>query len=69
MTLIGPRPYLPREKEDMGEYYNQIIQVKPGSRRVVASPGDEVISASTTAANWIKNMSKTGICCGISRFC
>ena len=30
MTLIGPRPYLPREKEDMGEYYNQIIQVKPG---------------------------------------
>lgn len=30
MTLIGPRPYLPREKEDMGDYYNQIIQVKPG---------------------------------------
>lgn len=30
MTLIGPRPYLPREKEDMGEYYEQIIQLKPG---------------------------------------
>ena len=38
MTLIGPRPYLPREKEDMGEYYNQIIQVTR-LRRVVASPG------------------------------
>lgn len=30
MTLVGPRPYLPREKEDMGEYYNYIIQHKPG---------------------------------------
>lgn len=30
MTLIGPRPYLPREIPDMGDYYNVIIQVKPG---------------------------------------
>lgn len=30
MTLVGPRPYLPREKEDMGEYYSYIIQHKPG---------------------------------------
>lgn len=30
MTLVGPRPYLPREKEDMGEYYSYIIQQKPG---------------------------------------
>lgn len=30
MSLVGPRPYLPREKEDMGEYYSQIIKVKPG---------------------------------------
>lgn len=30
MTLVGPRPYLPREKEDMGEYYDYIIQHKPG---------------------------------------
>lgn len=30
MSLIGPRPYLPREKEDMGEYYKEIIQSKPG---------------------------------------
>lgn len=30
MSLIGPRPYLPREKEDMGDFYDTIIQVKPG---------------------------------------
>lgn len=30
MSLIGPRPYLPREKEDMGNYYRTIIQSKPG---------------------------------------
>ena len=30
MTLVGPRPYLPKEKEDMGEYYSYIIQHKPG---------------------------------------
>ena len=30
MALIGNRPYLPREKEDMGEYYEDIIKTKPG---------------------------------------
>ncbi len=30
MSLVGPRPYLPREKEDMGEYYKNIIKCKPG---------------------------------------
>ena len=30
MSLVGPRPYLPREKEDMGEYYDFIIKMKPG---------------------------------------
>ena len=30
MSLVGPRPYLPREKKDMGEYYDYIIRVKPG---------------------------------------
>lgn len=30
MSLVGPRPYLPREKEDMGECYDYIIQMKPG---------------------------------------
>lgn len=30
MSLIGPRPYLPREKADMGEIYEEVIQSKPG---------------------------------------
>ena len=30
MSLVGPRPYLPREIEDMGEYYEKIVTVKPG---------------------------------------
>ncbi len=30
MSLVGPRPYLYREKEDMQSKYQQIITVKPG---------------------------------------
>ena len=30
MSLVGPRPYLHREIQDMGEGYNEIIKVKPG---------------------------------------
>lgn len=30
MSLIGNRPYLPREKKDMGDYYDDIIKTKPG---------------------------------------
>ena len=30
MSLVGPRPYLPTEKEDMGDYYSTIIKCKPG---------------------------------------
>ena len=30
MSLVGPRPYLPREKDDMDIYYNSIIRCKPG---------------------------------------
>ena len=30
MSLVGPRPYLEREKEDMGEAYTTIIKCKPG---------------------------------------
>ena len=30
MTLIGNRPYLPREKKDMGNYYDSIVTTKPG---------------------------------------
>lgn len=30
MSLIGNRPYLPREKKDMNSYYKDIIKTKPG---------------------------------------
>ncbi len=30
MSLIGNRPYLPREKYDMGEFYDDIVKTKPG---------------------------------------
>ena len=30
MSLVGNRPYLPREKEDMGKFYDDIIKTKPG---------------------------------------
>ena len=30
MSLVGPRPYLPREKEDMGDFYEYVIKCKPG---------------------------------------
>lgn len=30
MSLIGNRPYLPREKKDMGNSFNDIIKTKPG---------------------------------------
>ena len=30
MAMIGNRPYLPREKEDMGKYFNEIVKTKPG---------------------------------------
>lgn len=30
MSLIGNRPYLPREIDDMGKYYKDIIKTKPG---------------------------------------
>ena len=30
MSLVGPRPYLLSEKEEMGDHYQYIIRVKPG---------------------------------------
>lgn len=30
MSFVGNRPYLPREKEEMGAFYDTIIKTKPG---------------------------------------
>lgn len=37
MSLVGPRPYLPKEQEEMGEYYNIITKSTPGLTRTMAS--------------------------------
>ena len=30
MSLVGPRPYLQREMDDIGDYYPYIVAAKPG---------------------------------------
>jgi undecaprenyl-phosphate galactose phosphotransferase len=30
MSLVGPRPYLPRESDDIGTVYDEILRVTPG---------------------------------------
>ena len=30
MSFVGNRPYLPREKKDMGDYFDDIVKTKPG---------------------------------------
>ncbi len=30
MTIVGNRPYLPREKDDMGRFFRDIVKTKPG---------------------------------------
>ena len=30
MSVVGNRPYLPREEEDMGRYFDEIVKTKPG---------------------------------------
>jgi len=30
MSLVGPRPYLPREREKIGDYYHVICMTTPG---------------------------------------
>ena len=44
MSLIGPRPYLPREQADMGFYYDSIVQCKPGITGMWQANGRSEIS-------------------------
>ena len=46
MSIVGPRPYLPEEKERMGKYYNYIIQHKPGLTGVFQISGRERVDFS-----------------------
>lgn len=40
MSIIGPRPYMVDEKEKMGDYYNYIVQHKPGLTGVFQISGN-----------------------------
>jgi undecaprenyl-phosphate galactose phosphotransferase len=44
MSLIGPRPYLPQEKEDMGFRYDVIVKFKPGLTGIWQASGRSNIS-------------------------
>jgi len=46
MSLVGPRPYLPEEKEEMSSYYNYIVQHKPGITGVYQISGREKVKFS-----------------------
>ena len=30
MSMIGNRPYIPREKRDMGKHFSEIVKTRPG---------------------------------------
>ncbi|MCR5146605.1 MAG: sugar transferase [Clostridia bacterium] len=44
MSLIGNRPYLRREKKDMGNYYKYIVKTKPGLTGLWQTSGRSNIS-------------------------
>ncbi len=46
MSIVGPRPYLPEEKERMGKYYNYIVQHKPGLTGVFQISGRKRVAFS-----------------------
>lgn len=47
MALIGNRPYLPREKKEMGKYFNNIVSVKCGIISYWAVMGHSDVSFKT----------------------
>ena len=44
MSLIGNRPYMPREKEDMGKYFDDIVKTKPGITGYWQTSGREYVT-------------------------
>ena len=44
MSMVGPRPYLPREIKDMGIYYNSVIGCTPGVTGMWQSHGRSDVS-------------------------
>ncbi len=59
MSLVGPRPYLPRESDDIGELQDEILRVRPGisglwqvTGRSRTSFGERVQMDSYYVRNW-----------------
>ena len=59
MSLVGPRPYLPRESDDIGDLQDEILRVRPGisglwqvTGRSQTSFGERVQMDSYYVRNW-----------------
>lgn len=59
MSLVGPRPYLPRESDDIGELQDEILRVRPGisglwqvTGRSQTSFGERIQMDSYYVRNW-----------------
>lgn len=60
MSFIGNRPYLPREKDDMGNFYKNIVESKPGLTGLWQTNGRSNTTFKTRCkmeANYSKDMS------------
>ena len=44
MSIVGPRPYMPEEKEKMGDYFDRIVSHKPGMTGVFQISGRERVT-------------------------
>ena len=44
MSIVGPRPYMPEEKERMGDYLDRIVSHKPGMTGVFQISGKERVT-------------------------
>ena len=68
MSIVGPRPYLEREKEDMKEAYDDIIKCKPGITGLWQVSGRNNLSFSKRLLLDKEYLSKRGLILDIKIF-
>jgi undecaprenyl-phosphate galactose phosphotransferase len=44
MSIVGPRPYLPRERDIMGKYFDRVLAAKPGITDLWTVSGRDALS-------------------------
>jgi len=44
MSIVGPRPFMPRERELMGEYFGRVLAAKPGITDLWTVSGRDALS-------------------------